>query len=547
MKNLLAILISLIMVFSLTACGGNNENPIGGTDTDAETVQPSGGKVISPEDPDAPEDPDTSETTAPVPLQLLIGSHFDAEYDREDAFTTLCSAEWNSLLLDEGSAATFPALAQNLREMTEFDFEYNAGILAEMLPYAREAAEQEFFGGFTSNSSYFVQRADDRILSIRVDENQYTGGAHPNYGVIGWNLDPSTGEALDLSDVLTGLESLPSILTEKITEKYTYEPFSGLQEDLEGRDEGSYQWTMDYQGITFYFSPYDIASYAAGLLTATIWFDEMPELFVEKYTQVPENGWAKLLPIGSEIEADLDSRDRGRDKLRLFSYEDEYGSLDLYVARNDEPEQHLEECYGYTMKPLLVCLGNPGSERYYIYVEATAENDYTSIYIYDLNGEKITLNGEISGTGFPGVLDESWGEYGAWYEEVLNDPSEFVLDSRVQCLGTWTGQRTYRADPQSGTLQPQTDYYTLSEPIAPIVSAIDLEVTMLPGEEKEVLPAGTRFYFRRYIPQTEELTYAELELEDGRECRIEITYQDWEPLINGVCEWDCFVDLMYAG
>ena len=77
----------------------------------------------------------------------------------------------------------------------------------------------------------------------------------------------------------------------------------------------------------------------------------------------------------------------------------------------------------------------------------------------------------------------------------------------------------------------------------PIVSAIDLEVIMLPEKKTEVLPAGTNFYYLR----TDGESYAELELEDGRECRIEIVQRDWEPCINGIPEWDCFLDLMYAG
>ena len=36
-------------------------------------------------------------------------------------------------------------------------------------------------------------------------------------------------------------------------------------------------------------------------------------------------------------------------------------------------------------------------------------------------------------------------------------------------------------------------------------------------------------------------------MKDGRECRIEIKEIDWTPTINGVPEWECFVNLMYAG
>jgi len=550
MKKVIALLLALIMLLSLAACGGGSGDVETPDDTSSEAAEPSqgesektdgasGGKIPGSGKSEKPEEP---ETTGPVPLQVLLGSHYEGEWSED--FTPLCSVEWDSIILGEESAAAFPELAQNLWEMTEIDFEYNAGIMADMLPGAREAAlDREYFNGFTSNSEYFVQRADDRILSVRVDGDTYTGGVHPNYGVVGMNLDPVTGEPMELSDVLTDLEELPTILTEKIRSKYTFEPFSDLQEQLEGYEDGHYSWTLDYQGITFYFSPYDIAPYAAGLLTATIWFDEMPELFVEKYTVAPAGGWAKMLPEYDEIEVDLNRGDNERDSLYLSAYEDEYGSLDLCVTQNDGQEQHLEECYGFTMKPLLVCLGEPGQERYFLYIEAAAENDYTTMYVYDLNGEEITLTGELSGAGFTGAWDEDVGEYGTWYEFVLNDPSEFVLGTTIQMLGTWTGRRPYTTNPKDGTIQPQTEYYMLPEDGSPIVSAMDLEVTMLPSQKQETLPAGTSFYFLR----TDGETYAELALEDGRECRIEIVDEDYTPTINGVPEWDCFANLMYAG
>lgn len=353
MKRMVSMALMLAMLLSLAACGETTDDP-GTTDTSGtensgtqapeqtgtgsgKTDTPSGGKLPSSGKTEEPE------VTDPVPLQVLMGSHFDGEWDEE--FTLLCGVEWNSIMLGEESAAAFPALAQSLRELAESDFEYNAGILKDMLPDAREAAaEREYFNGFTSNSKYFVQRADDRILSVRVNGDEHTGGVHPNYWVVGMNLDPATGEPVALSDVLTDLEELPAILTEKITEKYTFEPFSGLREQLEGYEEGHYNWTLDYQGITFYFSPYEIASYAAGLLTATIWYDELPELFVENYIDAPKGGWAKLLPNANEVEVDLGSGDKEKDSLYLSTYEDEYGSLDLYVTRNDGQEQHLEEC-----------------------------------------------------------------------------------------------------------------------------------------------------------------------------------------------------------
>jgi len=555
MKKIIALFLALGMLASLAACKDTANNLQVTTTTTAAVKQtttnttaasskapakiPAKSTTTAAAQTAPPEEP---EKLAPVPMQVLVGSHFKSEYDA-DTYQLLCSVEWNSILLDEESGADFPAMAKKLRQLAEDDFTYNEQIFSQMLPDAKAAAkDSDYFGGFTSNSAYLVQRADDRILSVRVNEDEYTGGVHPNYWVLGMNLDPTTGETLDLTSVMPDIEELSSILTKKLKEKYTYEPFDSLQDMLDAYTASDYTWTIDYQSITFYFSPYEIAPYAAGLLTATIRFDEMPELFDEAYTTAPTDGWAKPLPIHEEVEVKLNPDSDTADQLYISTEGDEYGYLSLSVTKNGQ-QSEIGRDIGYEVKPILVCLSEADQERYFLYVEATSDNDYTTLYVCDLNGNNVTLNGELSGAGLKGVWNEKMGEYGTWFEEVLNNPMECVLASTIYRLGTWTGYRTYNPHPITGMLLPQTEYYTLPDDVSPIVSAIDLEVTMLPKKEKVTVPAGTEFQIRR----TDGDRYAELVLEDGRECRIEIVYDDYTPMINGVAEWDCFIDLPYAG
>ena len=46
-------------------------------------------------------------------------------------------------------------------------------------------------------------------------------------------------------------------------------------------------WSLDNDGVTFYFNPYAIAPYAAGILTAKVYFDFDKSIFKEKYRQQP--------------------------------------------------------------------------------------------------------------------------------------------------------------------------------------------------------------------------------------------------------------------
>lgn len=297
---------------------------------------------------------------------------------------------------------------------------------------------------------------------------------------------------------------------------------------------------INYQGITFYFSPYEIASYATGIIRATIWFDENPELFYAEYLERPESGFAMSVPLGYEIDVDLDPSDAGKDRLLISAYEDqEYGTYYLNVSKNDTVYEFSD--YGYRFVPYLVCVGEAGKEQYYLYVESTQENDYNILYVYDLNQEKMQRT-VFEGVGFSGVFYEDAGEYGTYYEYVWNDPQNFEMTTKIEILGTWSGRRLYTVNVENGLPEAHTEDYEIFSYLG-TVSRIPLEVTMLSDMQTKELPAGTTFYFVR----TDGESYVDAVLDDGRECRIYVEFEDWNQYINGVNQWECFEELMYAG
>ena len=52
------------------------------------------------------------------------------------------------------------------------------------------------------------------------------------------------------------------------------------------RVEDGISWTLDYNGVTFYFHPGDVSAESNGIQTATVAFAKHPELFVEKYMEL---------------------------------------------------------------------------------------------------------------------------------------------------------------------------------------------------------------------------------------------------------------------
>lgn len=527
MKRLFSALLTLVLLISLTACGNKDAAPAPQAPANSQITE-----SPTPEPPPekAPE-PVPEPTPTAVPLRIMKGPVYYDEWDEN--YRALCTATCENLALQDD----FPALSSALDQLNTDQSEAAFRFTQEWLPDAKEFLTQnpDFFGGFTYESAYTLQRADSLVLSLREDFSSYTGGVHGYYGVLGHNFDTATGRQLTLKDVLTDTKGLDQILAEKIRAKYAFEPFPSLDEMLAEYDSEDYIWTLGYQGITFYFNPYEIAAYAAGLLTVTVWFDEMPELFRDEYTLLPEDGYAVGLPEYHDLDVDLDPADGTTDVLSVWGQEDEYGAKHPVIRLNGE-ELVDESWSAYYITPYLVSLGG----EFYLMAEGSADNDYCTMYIYDLS--TLTLRESFSGTGFMHHRRPEAGDDGIFYTEVLTDPAMFTLGSKCDLLGTKTAWRSYTFSP-GGVLLPLTDVYDLDKSLDPIISTVPLDVTLLPQNTVETVPAGTAFRFLR----TDNETYVDLVMPSGQECRIVIEYLDWTPSINGVPEWDCFENLMYAG
>ena len=255
---------------------------------------------------------------------------------------------------------------------------------------------------------------------------------------------------------------------------------------------------------------------------------------MEAYTQCPKNGYALTLPLETTVDLDLNPSDAKADRLHLSLHEDET----LKIEANQS--QYLDEWFGYYMEAYLVTTDN---RNFYLYLVSHADSDYSIVHVYALkSGEVIPLT-ELNSLDFEDVRVEHV-EYGeAYYDRVFNDPTHFSLYTYAYMLSTVASARFYHTDPKTGIPMPETDYFTMEQSMPPLISKIPLTVKMLPGNDSETLEAGTKFYFLR----TDNESYVDMRLEDGRECRIWVERAEWELYVNGVSEYECFENLMYAG
>ena len=201
----------------------------------------------------------------------------------------------NSFMCSEGSAVSFPKLNEALKAIDEDEKTAYKSTMDEFMEDAVEfAAGQKTEGAdytYYLYSETALQSADDKAVSLLRTEYGYLGGAHPDYYYVGVNLDSQTGQEIRLSDIIADKDGLKAILIDKLNEKYPDGNFFGLEESLddfaldEDSDEGKalYTFTLSPTGISLYFGPYDLNSYADGSQQIDLTYDEISDILKDDY------------------------------------------------------------------------------------------------------------------------------------------------------------------------------------------------------------------------------------------------------------------------
>lgn len=385
----------------------------------------------------------TNGTLAVNPLVRQIGVRKavfkDSVYEGE---TKLMDYEWTELYLVDGDGrsmldtSSFSMLKGALEEFNHQERSQTAKIRKGMSKQAaielRERKESGSFGYFNAyyhNEEIRVRRADSQVLSLICENSSFSNGVHGMYGFIGANFDAQTGKRLELTDVFWNVEALPDVVIECLRSTYPARTFYDDMEKAVTKTilEGSVNWTLGPRGVSFYFNPYEISSYASGLLTAEIMFDERPGLFREKYGKGPDS-YGEEISGWSPSSVVLKDDGTGKSvKLGVF-YDGDSLSINLGDA------SYREKCDIHDVGAVFV----HKDDMNYVYVDCMSgklgENGQREIRIYDLNGANPVYIGSIDRTFFS-VQSSKDFEKGRSWQWVMNDPREFRIDEQYMYGG----------------------------------------------------------------------------------------------------------------
>ena len=475
-----------------------------------------------------------------------IKSMYMYDQDEQEPYTTYGTGTIQTIALDPGEDAGLSALAAALDEdgkarrmelKNRFD-EYCAGCRQELADAGNERKYE-----VSLNTRILPRRFDDKMFSFLEEYTDYSGGAHGYHCYTGYNYDPATGKKLALSDLVKNDAELKGILVEELLTKYGEDTFGGRSE-LEdaisgyGFSEGAHElkWVGSADGLLCVFNPYDVAAYAAGVLTVNIGFDKFPDLFTGDYSAGKEAYVEGMMEwIGEEIDPDHDG---ATTNLTAWKELDDNGfGASLTVKKGEE--SCTENVTVFEMQPLLV---HTADGKTWLYIDVLQENDWHSIEVFDVNGDCPVHVGSIP-AGMPHRWDD---EDGISTTEFPSNPDCFVLTSRLNVLGTYSGEKHYAVG-EDGMAVPMEDYYKVTGNMviktARELPALEVDADTHEAGAKTTVPAGEELK----IAFTNGEDYADLMRADGSLVRVQLDGAEWPHQINGEDEASYFETLFYAG
>ena len=214
----------------------------------------------------------------------------------------LAEGSYPEIILSDELKESYPKLKNEIDSQNSYWRSFAKDSVSE---YAGYKTTDEIDTGYpyTSEAAAEVLRADDSIFTIYESKYDYSGGAHPNHWGSTLNIDPVTGKHLEFQDVLKDTKKTAEAINEVLYETYPdmtdeFDSFIYRSEDQTVADafeetiyNDTFTWALLPEGLKIFFSPYEIASYAAGEFEILLPYDKYPEIVQAAY--VPKESFDK--------------------------------------------------------------------------------------------------------------------------------------------------------------------------------------------------------------------------------------------------------------
>ena len=474
------------------------------------------------------------------------------------------SLKTGGLVLSDEEAAAYPELNQaltleydTLKKSTQEDLNNLKESAEEMVEYMQGDDNMQLIAEYAP----YVLRADENVVSYEQFYDDYYGGAHGYHSYAGFNFDTKTGKKLDLYDVITGEESVKAGIIQELKNKYASE--DGLVENntpeedadaffeyVDSKDQsGAVAWSLGADRLNIYYNPYNIGSWALGIVSVSLPFEKYPDAVKEEYKMGPSDYSVKI-GIYADYSADIYNDGSFSDVSVYPDGTDDYANSALRIQIQDENGQVtsrvFDDMYYFTMEAYYVKTGN----RHFLHVFTHSENDWTADNVYEITNGQIRDLGYVEGTPALIRYEYNYNEDSLFTnsEDVAayNDPGALYLEKTMNAFSTYSGSRHYHVG-SSGLLESRDPYVVgPAEIVVTVKKALTVKKTDASGRENgktEVIPVGTKLYF--YMTDNE--SYVILRYDGDQYGKVSMYNSDWPQKINGE-ELESVLDgLIFAG
>ena len=366
LKRIICILLTLCFTVALTSCGEKTPQEV----TPSETTENVENKKISV-------------------LSLDKEYIFDCRWSWDDS-AILVRSNYTDVTLDKSMEKDYPLLTKVLSETSVM----RKRAMEEEKDNLISVAIEEFANNSVDFSTYLsaldvqVRRADSVAVSILEDYG--TEGSRSFNGI---NYDTESGKELGLADIFIDTSKISATVEKEVMSRIGEdEPFgdTAVGEYFKNTPDDSITWTLDYNGVTFYFNPGDIAPTNFGVQVVTITFAEYPDLFNEKYTIVPDE-YVVSLPVSAPFYTDAVG-DNETDEIVVSGYYDE--DIEFYhtISINAETAEFEAEWFSY-IEPYYVRTADGKSYLCVFSVNNEEEGKDFTLSVYELENGKAKLLG----------------------------------------------------------------------------------------------------------------------------------------------------------
>ena len=283
-KNVWICVLLTYILAALAGCG-KSEQPI----KSEETVTEDAGKM-SAEAEKIEESVVEKNEVAELALEKTLVTRY--EWD-EKLPVILARSEYSPVRMQEKDAKLYPQMAEVLDELALLQTNSMEDEYENLKAFAKEELQKnpDTYRTQVSTLDMHVRRADSAAVSLLADSYLDCVLVSNSYGKFGYNFDTETGRELQITDVIPDMSQIPELVYAELKRQMVEEKFSSdtaVADYFKNTPKKDIAWTLDYNGVTFYFSAGTLAEEEFGAMMANIPFEGNEKLFTAKYMNVPD-------------------------------------------------------------------------------------------------------------------------------------------------------------------------------------------------------------------------------------------------------------------